>query len=144
MIGEVPRYLDINGELEAALGPTTMVFGHNDLLPANFMDDGERLWLIDWDYAGLNTPFFDLANLASNNQFSAAEEDGLLEAYFEIPASDEMRMKLKAMKCASLLRESMWSMVSEIHLDIDFDYVAYTAENLARFEAAYSDFKETR
>ncbi|MFP6741502.1 MAG: choline kinase family protein [Alphaproteobacteria bacterium] len=144
MIGEVPRYLDINGELEAALGPTTMVFGHNDLLPANFMDDGERLWLIDWDYAGLNTPFFDLANLASNNQFSAVEEDGLLEAYFEIPASDEMRMKLKAMKCASLLRESMWSMVSEIHLDIDFDYVAYTVENLARFEAAYSDFKETR
>ncbi len=144
MVGELPRYLEINGELEAALGPTPMVFGHNDLLPANFMDDGKRLWLIDWDYAGLNTPFFDLANLASNNQFSAAEEDGLLEAYFELPASDEMRMKLKAMKCASLLRESMWSMVSEIHLDIDFDYVAYTAENLARFEAAYSDFKETR
>jgi hypothetical protein len=45
------------------------------------------------------------------------------------------------MKCASLLRESMWSMVSEIHLDIDVDYVAYTAENLARFEAAYSIFK---
>jgi thiamine kinase-like enzyme len=144
MIGEVPRYLEINGELEAALGPTPMVFGHNDLLPANFMDDGERLWLIDWDYAGLNTPFFDLANLASNNQFSPGEEDGLLEAYFETPATDEMRLKLKAMKCASLLRESMWSMVSEIHLDIDFDYVAYTAENLSRFEAAYSDFKETR
>ncbi len=144
MRGEVPRDLEVNAELEPALGPGRMVFGHNDLLPANFMDDGERLWLIDWDYAGLNTPLFDLANLASNNQFSAAEEDGLLEAYFETPASDEMRMNLKDMKCASLLRESMWSMVSEIHLDIDFDYLAYTAENLARFERAYAAFREAR
>ena len=144
MVGELPRYLHINAELEAALGPTTMVFGHNDLLPANFMDDGKRLWLIDWDYAGLNTPLFDLANLASNNQFSAAEEDTLLEAYFEAPVTDALRLKLKAMKCASLLRESMWSMVSEIHLDIDFDYVAYTAENLERFERAYGEFREAR
>ena len=144
MLGEVARYLEVNAELEAALGPVRMVFGHNDLLPGNFMDDGERLWLIDWDYAGLNTPLFDLANLASNNQFSAAEEDSLLEAYFETPASDEMRIKLKAMKCASLLREAMWSMVSEIHLDLDFDYPAYTAENLARFERAYAEFSEAR
>ena len=144
MLDEVPRYLAVNEELEGAVGPVRMVFGHNDLLPANFMDDGERLWLIDWDYAGLNTPLFDLANLASNNQFSAAEEDGLLEAYFEAPANDEMRLKLAAMKCASLLRESMWSMVSEIHLDIDFDYRAYTAENLARFERAYAEFGAAR
>ena len=144
MLGEVPRYLAINAELEEALGAVRMVFGHNDLLPANFMDDGERLWLIDWDYAGLNTPLFDLANLASNNQFSQTQEDGLLEAYFEAPANDEIRIKLKAMKCASLLRESMWSMVSEIHLDLDFDYPAYTAENLARFERAYAEFREAR
>jgi thiamine kinase-like enzyme len=144
MVGEVPRYLEINAELEAALGPVRMVFGHNDLLPGNFMDDGERLWLIDWDYAGLNTPLFDLANLASNNQFSAAEEDSLLEAYFESPVTDALRRTLNAMKCASLLRESLWSMVSEIHLDIDFDYVSYTAENLARFESAYGEFRDAR
>ncbi len=141
MTGELPRFLEINAELEAALGPVEIIFGHNDLLAANFIDDGKRLWLIDWDYGGFNCPLFDLANLASNNQFSAAEEDSLLEDYFETPASDELRHKLSAMKCASLLRESMWSMVSEIHLDIDFDYVAYTAENLARFERAYADFK---
>ena len=47
------------------------------------------------------------------------------------------------MKCASLLRESMWSMVSEIHSSLEFDYAAYTAENLARFEAAYADFVQT-
>ena len=141
MTGELPRFLEINAELEAALGPVEIIFGHNDLLAANFIDDGKRLWLIDWDYGGFNCPLFDLANLASNNQFSAAEEDRLLADYFETPASDELRHKLSAMKCASLLRESMWSMVSEIHLDIDVDYVAYTTENLARFERAYADFK---
>ncbi len=141
MTGELPRFLEINAELEAALGPVEIIFGHNDLLAANFIDDGKRLWLIDWDYGGFNCSLFDLANLASNNQFSPAEEDQLLEDYFETPASDELRHKLSAMKCASLLRESMWSMVSEIHLDIDVDYVAYTTENLARFERAYAGFQ---
>ena len=141
MTGELPRCLEINAELEAALGPVEIVFGHNDLLAANFIDDGTRLWLIDWDYGGFNSPLFDLANLASNNLFSPEEDDRLLEDYFETPANDQLRHKLKAMKCASLLRESMWSMVSEIHLDIDVDYVAYTTENLARFERAYADFK---
>jgi thiamine kinase-like enzyme len=61
-----------------------------------------------------------------SNQFSQSQEDGLLEAYFEAPANDEIRMKLKAMKCASLLRESMWSMVSELHSEIEFDFSAYT------------------
>ena len=46
------------------------------------------------------------------------------------------------MKCASLLREAMWSMVSELHSTLDFDYVAYTAENLARFERAYTTFRD--
>ena len=139
--GELPRFLEINEALEAAVGPVEVVFGHNDLLASNFIDDGKRLWLVDWDYAGFNSPLFDLANLASNNQFDTAEEDRLLESYFETTADDAMRRRLAAMKCASLLRETMWSMVSEIHLDIDFDYVAYTTENLARFERAWADFK---
>ena len=141
MIDALPRYLEINAELEAALGPVEIVFGHNDLLAANFIDDGKRLWLIDWDYGGFNSPLFDLANLASNNLFSSEDDDRLLEDYFETPATDQLRRKLRAMKCASLLRESLWSMVSEVHLDIDVDYVAYTTENLARFERAYADFK---
>ena len=61
---------------------STLVFGHNDLLPANLIDDGSRLWLIDWDYAGFNSPLFDLANLASNNQLAEEQEAWLLEAYY--------------------------------------------------------------
>ena len=45
------------------------------------------------------------------------------------------------MKCASLLRESLWSMVSEIHSAIDFDFIQYTDENLERFTAQWSAFQ---
>ena len=50
--------------LEIATGPVELVVGHNDLLAANILDDGDQLWLIDWEYGGFNTPLFDLAGLA--------------------------------------------------------------------------------
>ncbi|MFT4961713.1 MAG: thiamine kinase-like enzyme, partial [Paracoccaceae bacterium] len=53
---QLPELLNISEKLETAAGPFDIVFGHNDLLAANFLDDGTRLWLIDWDYAGFNTP----------------------------------------------------------------------------------------
>jgi thiamine kinase-like enzyme len=143
MISELPRLLEIAGKLEAAVGAVDLVFGHNDLLAANFIDDGERLWLVDWDYAGFNSPLFDLGGLASNNQLGSEQEDWLLEKYFEAPVSDDLRRRYAAMKCASLLRESMWSMVSEIHSSLDFDYVAYTTENLQRFERAWKEFSKS-
>ena len=139
----LPALLTLAQTLEEAVGEVSMVFGHNDLLPANFLDDGQRLWLIDWDYAGFNSPLFDLGGLASNNGLSAEQEDWMLETYFERPVDDALRRRYQAMKCASLLRETMWSMVSEIHSDIDFDYAAYTAENLARFQAAVKDFQQS-
>src|SRR3546814_1256007 len=73
----------------------------------------------------------------------SGQEDWLLEAYFERPVDDALRRRYQAMKCASLLRETLWSMVSEIHSDIDFDYPAYTAENLARFQAAVRSEEHT-
>jgi thiamine kinase-like enzyme len=138
LAGELPRYLAAAERLEAAVGPVEIVFGHNDLLAANLIDDGTRLWLVDWEYAGLNSPLFDLGGLASNNELTPDLEERLLELYFDAPAIDDLRRRYHAMKCASLLREAMWSMVSELHLSVDFDYVAYTAENLARFEKAYA------
>lgn len=126
--------IEIAHELERDVGPIRMVYGHNDLLPANFLDDGERIWLIDWDYAGFNSPLFDLANLASNNELEPDQEHFMLETYFGQPPSQELQRQYSAMKCASLLRETMWSMVSEIHSKLDFDYKAYTADYLGRFE----------
>jgi thiamine kinase-like enzyme len=112
------------------------------LLAANFIDDGARLWLVDWDYAGWNTSLFDLGGLSSNNGFSAAENDAMLEAYFAMPLNDALRYRFHAMRCASLLRETMWSMVSENRSTIDFDYAAYTNENMRRFATAWAAFRE--
>ncbi|MEW5421955.1 phosphotransferase [Amorphus sp. 3PC139-8] len=127
--------------LEAMIGPIDLVYGHNDLLPANFLDDGDRLWLIDWDYAGFNSPLFDLGGLSSNSQFSADESDRMLQLYFGRSPDDGLRRQLGAMKVASLLRETMWSMVSELHSGVEFDFAAYTAENLSRLEQAWAELR---
>ena len=123
--------------LEKNSAPYEIVFAHNDLLPANFLDDGSRLWVIDWEYAGYNTPLFDLGGLSSNNDFSFEEETYLLENYFKNKINDKLLLQYNSLKCASLLRETMWSMVSELTSKIDFDYVNYTQENLLKFNQAY-------
>ena len=135
-----PRLDELLGRaahLESAVGPVEIVFGHNDLLAANFIDDGDRIWLIDWEYAGFNSPLFDLGGLASNNEMEAEQERRMMERYFGASPGGSLPASYAAMKCASLLREAMWSMVSELHSEIDFDYVAYTGENLERFERAW-------
>jgi thiamine kinase-like enzyme len=142
MTAQLPRFLAAADALERIVGPIDLVFAHNDLLAANFIDDGKRLWLVDWDYAGWNTPLFDLGGLSSNNGFDEGDDESMLSAYFEAPVAGELRRKFRAMLCASLLREAMWSMVSEHHSTIDFDYVAYTDENLRRFDAAWTAFQE--
>jgi thiamine kinase-like enzyme len=136
----LPDLLARADRLEAAVGPIDVVFGHNDLLAANFIDDGKRLWLVDWEYAGFNSPLFDLGGLASNSELTSEQADRALALYFGRPVDDQLRRRAAAMTAASLLRETMWSMVSEIHSTVDFDYAAYTAENLRRFEAAYAAF----
>ncbi len=127
--------------LEKAVGPVHIVFGHNDLLAANLIDDGSRLWLIDWDYAGFNSPLFDLANLASNNEFTPELEDRLLTSYFGAAPGAECRRGFAAMKCAALLREVLWGCVSLVHSKIDFDYTSYARDYLLRFDRSWVAFE---
>lgn len=132
---DVPRYLEANRLLEAAQVPMPIVFGHHDLLPGNLMDDGHRLWLIDWEYGGFGTALFDLANLSANGAFGDAEDEALLAAYFEGRVPVGLRGAFRAMKAASALREAMWAMVSDIHLRIPgADYKAHAREYFNRFE----------
>lgn len=142
MLPELPRLMAMNDRLEALVGDVGLVFGHNDLLAANILDDGRRLWLLDWEYAGFNSPLFDLGGLASNSEMPAAMHERMFEAYFERPMNDDLRRRAAAMTAASLLRETMWSMVSElVPPSPTFDYAMYTTENLARFEAAYRNIE---
>ena len=135
----LPDLLEKSIKLESVSAPFDIVFSHNDLLPANFIQNKNQIWLIDWEYAGFNTPLFDLGGLASNNEFTEKEEKNLLENYFEKKISSELFIKYKAIKCASLLRETMWSMVSEITSNINFDYRSYTSDNLSKFNKAFNE-----
>jgi thiamine kinase-like enzyme len=131
----LPDLLAEAGELERAVGPIDMVFGHNDLLPANFMHDGARMWLVDWDYAGWGSPLFDLGGLAANCSLAQRQEERMLTGYFGALDASLWRRYL-AMKAAAALRETLWSMVSELHSEIDFDYAAYTAATLSTYRLA--------
>ena len=140
--GDVPRWLEIVDQLEAAQLPLPIVFGHHDILPTNFMDDGQRLWLIDWEYGAFGTAMFDLASIAANNSFDAAGERLILERYFGCAPEEALWRAFHAMKAASALREAVWGMISELFLAAPgVDYVAYAKEYLGRFEAVYADYR---
>ena len=142
MISELPGYLEIAKELESAQMPLPIVFGHHDLLPANFIDDGDRLWLIDYEYGGFSTAMFDLAGVASHAEFDGEQAVKLLALYFREPPDRDMIKSHAAMQCTSLLREAMWSMVSELYLNAPgADYVAYTQEYLDRLEVALDSYR---
>ncbi|MBX3572789.1 MAG: phosphotransferase family protein [Mesorhizobium sp.] len=142
MSDRLPEFLQLAADLEKTQPPLPIIFGHNDFLPANILDDGERLWLIDFEYAGFTTAMFDLAGLASNAGFSDEQSQELLARYFGEKPTPEIVRAHAAMQCASLLREAMWSMVSELHLDAPgADYEAYTAENLARLDTALDRYQ---
>ena len=126
--------------LEAATGAVTLVYGHNDLLPANFLHDGKRMWLIDWDYAGFNSPLFDLGGLAANNGLTREQEARMLALYFGRKPDAALWRSYRAMKAAAALREVLWSMVSEQHSSLDFDYAGYTQMNLATYRASFDAF----
>jgi thiamine kinase-like enzyme len=138
----LPGWIETSDALERIQVPLPIVFGHNDLLPANFLDTGDRLWLIDFEYAGHSTAMFDLAGIASNAGFNAEQSYHLLELYFGRPPERELMRSHDAMQCASLLRETLWSLVSELYLETaGVDYEAYTAENLTRFEASLDRYQ---
>ena len=131
--------LSKSNKLQELSSPREIVFGHNDLLAANFLDDGSKIWVIDWEYGGFNDPLFDIGGLASNNDFDLDMENLALEMYFDKKPSKELIIKYNAMKTASLLRETMWSMVSEITSKLDFSYADYTFENLSKFRDSYEN-----
>jgi thiamine kinase-like enzyme len=142
-VPDLTQWMAALDETERAQVPLPIVFGHHDLLPGNFLDDGARLWLIDWEYAGFGTAMFDLACMASNNQFTEQHEALLLEQYFERTPNEALLRAFYAMKCAAALREAMWGMVSEIHLPhTGIDYIAYADEYLGRYAAVLASYHE--
>jgi thiamine kinase-like enzyme len=128
--------------LERAQMPLPIIFGHHDLLPGNFLDDGKKLWLIDFEYAGFGTAMFDLAGAASNSQMTEDQSATLLENYLGTKPDAAFRKSFAAMHCAALLRETLWAMTSEIFLNAPgADYGAYVSDNLALYQKSINDYQ---
>ena len=111
---------------------------HNDLLNANFIAAGGRLWIVDWEYAGMGDPFFDLGNFAVNHELDAAGERALLTAY--LGEADETTLELlREMRFMSDFREAMWGVVQQGISELDFDFRAYADEHFERLERTAAD-----
>jgi thiamine kinase-like enzyme len=104
---------------------------HNDLLNANFIDDGERLRIVDWEYAGMGDRFFDLANFSINHEFGEREDRTLLSAYFGAARASDLAT-LRLMRFMSDFREAMWGVVQQGVSALDFDFVGYAEEHFGR------------
>ena len=118
-------------EAAFAVAPLPPVPCHNDLLPGNvlFEDGSDRVWLLDFEYAGMNDRFFDLGNLSVNCGLDAAGDDELLRLYFGSVTPARLA-RLQLMKMMSEFREGMWAVVQQAISTLDTDFVGYAAERL--------------
>jgi thiamine kinase-like enzyme len=110
---------------------------HNDLLAGNIIrvaEDG-GLRIVDWEYAGMGDPRFDLGNLSINNGFDEAADDRLLRAYHGKTPSDRARAALKLMRVLSDAREAAWGVVQATVSELDFDFAGYADEHFERLGA---------
>jgi thiamine kinase-like enzyme len=119
-------------ELSLLSNPLELRPCHNDLLNANFIDDGERIRIVDWEYAGMGDPFFDLGNMSINHTLRPAEDAILLEAYDGAPPRPDRFARLELMRIVSDFREAMWGVLQQGISTLDVDFVAYAAEHFER------------
>lgn len=118
-------------EAALAVNPAPLTTCHNDLLNANFLRDGEHVWLVDYECAGMGDPFFDLGNLSVNNDLDEASQRALLRhAFGEV--RDRHRARLALMRLMSDFREAMWGVMQQEISTLDVDYVAYASTHFSR------------
>jgi len=133
--GRVPEAFEwaheLAGRIESKRSADTSVPCHNDLLNANFLDDGELLRIVDWEYAGIGHRFFDLANFPINNDRGRNEREALLAAYWGEVRVEHVKT-LELMSFMSDFREAMWGVVQSAVSELDFDFESYAAEHFER------------
>ena len=140
--GELPRAWgearQATAAIAAALGPPApAVPCHNDLLAGNLIRDGTgHLLLVDWEYAGMGERYFDLGNLAVNNDFDSADEERLLHAYLGAPPDRRSHARLRLARVLSDAREAAWGVVQDAVSDLDFDFAGYAREHFERLDRA--------
>jgi thiamine kinase-like enzyme len=119
-------------ELALLGSPTDLRPCHNDLLNANFIVDRDRIRIVDWEYAGMGDPFFDLANFSVNHDLSADEDSRLVTAWAGAPPPTSGLARLALMRVVSDFREAMWGVLQQGISTLDVDFVGYAGEHFER------------
>ena len=129
-------------ELACLMAPLELRPCHNDLLNANFIDDGARIRIVDWEYAGMGDPYFDLGNFSINHDLEADQDAILLAAYLGAEPGSEphpaLTARLTLMRVLSDFREAMWGVLQQGISTLDVDFVAYAADHFDRLLTAAS------
>jgi thiamine kinase-like enzyme len=128
---------EVAERIRSARGPQPVVPCHNDLLNANFLDDG-AIRIVDWEYAGMGDRFFDLANFSVNHEFDVADDRRLLAAYFGAEREADLAA-LRLMRFMSDFREAMWGVLQSGISELDFDFNGYAAKHFDRMERTAKD-----
>jgi thiamine kinase-like enzyme len=126
-------------EAAAVFADDPAVLCHDDLLPANFIDTPAGIRVVDWEYAGMGSRWFDLGNFAVNNELDAAAEEAFLTAYLGAPPGPAELAALHLMRLMSDFREAMWGVVQVAISDLDVDFEAYATKHFDRLLAAIGD-----
>jgi thiamine kinase-like enzyme len=132
-------HLPAVARIEAAFArhPLPTVPCHNDMLAENYIDDGAKLWLIDFEYSGNNDPTFELGNTCQEQHFDHARVVEMCSAYFGAPHPDKIaRMQLNMI--LSDVGWTLWSAIQAKISTIDFDFAGWVTERWARAKAKLS------
>ena len=123
--------------IEAALAayPLPTVPCHNDLLAENYLDDGDRLWIVDYEYSGNNDPAFELGNTAQELGFDGARQAELCAAYFG-EATTALLARMRLQMIMSDVGWTLWAAIQARISPIDYDFTGWAEERWGRAEAA--------
>ncbi len=135
-----PGYPAVLAEAEAvrtalARSPVPLAPCHCDPLCENFLDTGSRMWIVDWEYSGMNDPMWDLGDLSVEGQFDAAQDAEMLAAYFDGPPTPQDHARMVIYKAMCDLLWTLWGLLQLANDNPAEDFRAYADTRFARCRA---------
>ena len=115
--------------------PLPLAACHCDPLCENFLDTGKRMWIVDWEYSGMNDPLWDLGDLAVEGQFTQAQEEEMLAAYFASGPSASERGRFVIYKAMCDLLWTLWGLIQHANKNPVDDFWAYSINRFERCKA---------
>ncbi len=128
-------------QVRAALDahPRPLAPCHCDPLCENFLDTGSRMWIVDWEYSGMNDPMWDLGDLSVEAGFDAAQDRELLEAYFQGQPKPADHARMVAYKAMCDLLWTLWGLIQHANGNPADDFLAYATTRFDRFRSLMRD-----